>query len=49
MLAPEGNLAALRERLSVPLVGDFRWCAQADAWPGFAPEALRVLGLLPLP
>jgi dethiobiotin synthetase len=56
MAEPEGNLAALRERLPSSLVADFRWGAPSEPRADFAPEALRALGLvgergarLPLP
>jgi dethiobiotin synthetase len=46
MDAADGNLGALRERLTAPLVADFGWRKQGAPGPAFDREALRILGLV---
>lgn len=41
----DANVATLRERLPAPLVADFGWRAGGEPRAGFAPDALRTLGL----
>lgn len=46
MAEVDGNLGALRERLTAPLVADFRWRKHGAPGPAFDREALRLLGLV---
>ncbi len=45
MEAGDGNVAALADRLSAPLVADIRWCRDEDGSPQVPQDALRGVSL----